>query len=115
MNWDSIFNAISSTVFLNNMLLLAFYLIFGIAFALESKNPDSPVNWIHLIMDKGIVSLTKLGQFIGIASSTWVVVTMSQNKESFAIFPMVFTAWLAFLGGTWSFNQWIKSKQPSDK
>jgi len=110
---DKFIEIISATSFMNNSLLLAFYLIFGIAFIIESNNPKSPVAWIDMLLDKKTnrVSLSKIGQFIGIATSTWLVIALSSSKEGLAILPAIFPAWLAFIGGAWSYSQWLKSKE----
>ncbi len=112
-NWELTIQTISSTTFINNALLVAFFVIFSVAFSKENKNEKSPVQWIDAIIDKkqNRISVSKLGQFFGIAVSTWVIITLSQNPAAYGIFPAVFAMWLAFLGGTWSYSQYVKTTQ----
>ena len=108
---------ISNTVFINNLLLVGFFTVFVILFGVESRNPKSPVSWIDLLIDPltNKVSITKIGQLIGIRIGGWVVITMAQIKESYGSFPMVFTAYLAFLGGVYAFSNWMKGKKDDDE
>ena len=113
---DAFVTLISSTTFINNVILLTFLLIFTVLFGIESHNPKSHVDWLDLIIDPGTkkISITKMGQMVGVAGSTWVIITLSQIKEAYTMFPMIFPMWLAFLGGTWSYDKWLKSKQSAN-
>ena len=111
-SWDDFFKHMESIILINNMLLLAFFVIFGIVFTVASLNPKSPVHWTDLIVDKKtkLVSIAKIGQFFGLAVSTWVVITLTQTKDSIAVLPMIFPMWLAYIGGSWSYDKYMKSK-----
>jgi len=113
MNVDDILRLLTNTTALNNFILLGFIFCFAIFFMLESRNPKSTVSWPDLLVDQktGKLSLAKFGQFWGIAVSTWVVIFLAQSETAYGIFPMVFPMYLAFIGGTWSYNAWLKSKQ----
>lgn len=110
---QEIYTLLTNDSVINNIILLGFILVFTIIFLRESWNPNSPVYWPDLIMDSKTnkLSLAKFGQFWGIAVSTWITIFMAQNPESYGIFPMVFPMYLAYIGGTWSYNKWLKSKQ----
>lgn len=87
---------------INNLLLLAFFFTFAVVFWRESKNKESKVNWTDLLTDSktGKVSLTKLGQFWGIALSSWIVIYMVQKltgDQIASMFVVVFGSWLTFL------------------
>lgn len=97
---------------MNNILLLGFFIGFAIVFAMSSKDPKSPINWTDLLVDSNTkkVSLDKLGQFWGIAISSWVVIYLAQMKEAYSVLPMIFPAYLAFLGGVYTFGKFLKAK-----
>ena len=87
---------------INNFLLLAFFFTFAIVFWLENKNEKSPLQWTDMLMDKkeNRLSLTKLGQFWGIAISSWMAVFLVQKiptDQIAGLFPVVFGTWLTFL------------------
>ena len=115
MNVDEILKLLTNTTALNNFILLGFIFCFAIFFMLESRNTRSTVHWTDLLVDPKTnkLSLAKFGQFWGIAVSTWVVIFLAQSDTAYGIFPMVFPMYLAFIGGTWSYNAWLKSKQGS--
>ena len=98
---------------LNNFVLLGFIFVFTVIFFLESRDEKSPLYWPDLILDSKTqhLSLAKFGQFCGIAVSTWITIFLAQNPDAYGIFPMVFPMYLAYIGGTWSYNAWLKSKQ----
>lgn len=100
---------IGDVAFINNLLLILFFIVFGLMFLVESRSKESRYKWVDLITDTktGKFSLTKFGQFIAVVVSTWVVITFTQIKESYTIFPLVFLSWLAFVSGVWAFKQWL--------
>ena len=108
---------ILDTALLNNLLLMVFFIAFFILFFKANNDDKIVLTWIDLLVDQKTnkLSIAKLGQFWGVAISSWVVISMSQIKESYTIFSSVFAAYLAFLGGTWSFNQFLKSKNTTDE
>lgn len=99
---------------LNNVLLLAFFVIFGIVFFIADRSAKSRLDWTDLLIDSdsGKLSLAKLGNFFGIAISSWILIYFVQVKESYSMFPTLFMAWLAFLGGVYTFNNFLKTKRP---
>ena len=107
-------NIFTNSAAINNMILVGFIFAFAFIFMLESRDPKSLLSWTDLLLDpkSNRVSVAKFGQFWGIAVSTWVIIFMTQEKEAYGIFPIVFPMYLAFIGGTWSYNAWLKSKQP---
>lgn len=104
MTWIQIVEYIANPTLINNVILLLFFTVFGIQFYRENKNEASPFRWIDLLVDYKTqkLSLTKMGQFWGMAISSWVVIYLSQKTESYSMFPAVFAAWLAFIGGTYA-------------
>lgn len=100
---------------MNNFMLLAFFVVFGYLFLKESKNNNSPINWTDMMLDAktGKTSLTKLGQFWGVAFSSWIAVFFAQKVPAdrvVEIYPWVFGVWLAFLIGSYSVNAIMKTK-----
>jgi hypothetical protein len=110
-------NILSNMPLINNFLLILFIVYFGIVFMVASRNPKNPVDWIDLIIDPTTnkISTTKLGQFWGIAISSWVVITLTQVKESYPYFSMIFFGYLAFLGGSYAFQKWFQNKKDDEK
>ena len=115
MTYEDVITILTNTAAINNFILIAFILIFAVIFMLDSRNPNSGLSWRDLLLDSKTnkLSVTKFGQFWGIAVSTWVVIFMAQSTAAYSIFPMVFPMYLAFIGGTWSYQTWLKSKQGS--
>jgi hypothetical protein len=109
---SEILSFIGNSMLLNNIILAAFFGGFLFLFLRENNNTTTPLRWTDLIVDEktGKFSLSRLGQFWGIAISSWVVVYMVQVPAAYAIFPMVFTAWLAYLLGGYSFNKFLNKK-----
>ena len=110
-------NLLANELMINNILLIAFFIVFFYLFMKENKDESSPVRWTDLLVDTKTnkLSLTKLGQFWGIAISSWVVVSLSQTPAAYSIFPMIFPAYLAYLAGSWAFNSYIKNKNDKDE
>ena len=104
---------LTNTTVINNFLLIGFIFCFAYLFMRESNNPKSPIDWRDLLIDTKTkkMSVGKFGQFWGIAVSTWVIITLSQVPEAFSIFPIIFPMYLAFIGGTWSYSAYLKTKQ----
>lgn len=102
----------TNTVLVNNSILMGCFFLFLFLILKEHKNPNSPIAWADIITDKTTnkLSLTKLGQLWGIVISSWVVITMAQIPAAYTIFPLIFPAYLAFLGGTWAWKSYMKDK-----
>jgi hypothetical protein len=102
-----------NTSLLSNIL----FLVGGIAFLwyiiAHNNDTKSPINLTDLLLDSSTkkLSLNRFGQFIGIFVSTWAIVFLIQTQTSYSILPMLFPAWLAYLGGSFMFNNYLKSKQ----
>ena len=104
---------------MNNVLLFAFFIVFGIVFWREHKNSASPLSWTDMLIDNKTnkLSLTKLGQFWGISMSTWITIYMTQKLTSEQIstmFPMVFGTWLTFLVASQSIKAYTMTKEKTD-
>lgn len=114
---NQITTLLTDTTIINNILLIGFILCFAILFMRDSMKPKSPIDWRDLLIDTTTnkISMGKFGQFWGIAVSTWVIITLSQVPEAFSIFPIIFPMYLAFIGGTWSYSTYLKSKSSDDK
>ena len=115
----SFISTVSDTKFINNLLLLAFFASFVVLFMKESKNPKSTVDWTDILLDNKTnrVSLTKIGQFIGITVSTWSIITLMQMvkpEQVDAILIWLFPMWLAFITGNWMYSSWMKTKQATN-
>ena len=104
-----ILNFLQNITLLNNVLLLTFYIIFAIMFYRANNNKGHPLNWADMLLDPDTrkLSLTRMGNFIGISTSTWVIIYFVQVKEAYGMFPSLFIAWLGFLIGAHSFNNFI--------
>jgi len=118
--YDKIVDLLTNTIIINNFLLIGFILCFAVLFMLESRNPKSSIDWRDLLIDTKTKKMSsgKFGQFWGIAVSTWVIISLAQRPEAYAIFPIVFPIYLAFIGGSWSYRSWLKSKaskEPEDE
>lgn len=100
---------------LNNVLLLAFFIVFGIVFFIADRSAKSKLDWTDLLIDSdtGKLSLSKIGNFFGIAISSWILIYFVEVKEAYSMFPTLFMAWLAFLGGVYTFNNFLKTKKPN--
>jgi hypothetical protein len=114
---DFIVSLLQESILINNFILITFFVLFGIIFGLSSMNPHSPVKWTDLLVDKKTnkLSLDRLGQFWGIVISSWVIIYLTQSKESSSILPMLFPMYLAFLGGVYSFNKYLSHKSDVDQ
>ena len=74
-----------------------------------NKDPNSVVNWEHLIVDSNNdrASPYKVGYLVGVIVSTWIVITFADNnKLSFDILG----TYLTFLLGGAGVNSFVKSK-----
>jgi hypothetical protein len=109
---DHFITIILQTAFINNLLLIGFFVVFGVVFWAASKNPKSNIDWEDLLVDPASkrVSLDKLGQFWGIAISSWMMIYLTQMTAAYSILPMLFPAYLAYLAGVYTFGRWLKSK-----
>lgn len=117
MSISTFVDLVNNTSFVNNMILILYFILFGFFFYKENRNANSPVQWVDMLVDNKTnrLSLAKFGQFWGISISSWVVIYLAQLPAAYSIFPMVFPAWLAFLGGTWAFNSYVKNKKEDGK
>lgn len=72
-----------------------------------SKNPNSLINWEHMIIDSSTdrTSPYKLGYLIGVIISTWIVITL-QDMSKLTI--DIFGAYLTYLVGGAGFTEWLK-------
>jgi len=97
---------------MNNMLLITFFVVFGVLFFKEHRSEKSPLQWTDMLIDSdsGKLSISKLGNFIGIVVSTWIMIYLVQEKESYPYLASLFMSWLAFMGGVYTLNNFIKSK-----
>ena len=113
---SSLLLLVKETSVLNNVFLVAFFVIFGIAFWKENKDQKSPLRWIDPLVDTKTnrLSITKLGQFIGLAVSTWIIIYLVQVPAAYSIFTGVFFGWLSFLLGAWCFNKYIDTANKKD-
>ncbi len=101
---------------INNVILIVFFITFFTVFAIASRSKSNKLDWLDLLLDSdtGKLSLSKFGNFFGIAISSWILIYFVQVKEAYSMFPSLFMAWLAFLGGVYTFNNFIKSRKKSD-
>jgi hypothetical protein len=76
-------------------------------FVQGDKNPNSPVQWEHLIVDytTNRTSPYKLGYLIGLVVSTWVVISLMDRS---ALTIDIFGIYLTYLVGGAGFNEWLK-------
>lgn len=100
---------------LNNLLLAAFFVVFAFVFWKENKNEKSPLHWIDLLIDekKNKLSITKFGQFWGIAISTWITIALTQKltaDQVAGIYPWIFGTWLTFLVAATGIKSFVMSK-----
>jgi hypothetical protein len=114
MSISEFLSLVGNAAVLNNIILLLFFTLFGVQFYRENKK-DNTVYWTDLLIDSKTqkLSLTKMGQFWGIALSSWIVIFLAQKPESYSMFPAVFAAWLAFIGGTYAF--YLKERKEDSK
>jgi hypothetical protein len=78
-----------------------------------SKNPNSPIHWEDMLIDhtNGKTSPYKLGFLIGVVVSTWVVITLLDQKN---LGLDILGAYLAYLVGGAGFTEWLKhGKEPA--
>lgn len=104
-----------STIDMNSALLLFFIVGFAFVFWKEHRNKESSLNWTDILLDKkeNRLSLTKLGQFWGIAISSWIAVYLTQKLTSEQIglvYPYVIGIWLTFLVASQSVKTWMVGK-----
>jgi uncharacterized membrane protein AbrB (regulator of aidB expression) len=114
---DKFIDFIAQSMVLNNLILVVFLVGFAFLFMKESNNPNSKIQWSDLITDPKTksVSLSKFGQFFGLAMGSWIIVYLAQVPAAYAMYPMIFTAYLAFIGGSWSWNRYLKSKEKDEE
>lgn len=110
---QGVIELLSNATLLNNLALIAFFVIFSIMFFTAHRDPKNPLVWTDMLIDTKTrkLSVSKLGNFFGIALSSWVVMYLVQVPAAHSIFPTVFIAWLAFLGGVYTLNNFIRGKQ----
>ena len=108
---------IKDSMFINNVILLTFFVGFLTLFFKESMKEESPLNWVDAFIDKktGKLSLSQLGQFCGIAIGGWMMIYMVQVKEGYNALTLLFPAWLAFLSGSYAFSKYINRVESKDK
>ena len=114
-----VISIITNTAFLNNLLLIAFFIIFGYFFKIENDNPSSKLDWADMLLDSktGKLSITKLGQFFGVVVSNWAIIYLIQlvkPTDAPSILLWMFPMWLAFIGGTYGWAAWLKHKESNE-
>lgn len=99
---------------INNLMLFSFFIIFAIVFAVASHSKNNKLDWLDLLLDSdtGKLSVAKFGNFFGIAISSWILIYFVQVPAAYGMFPSLFMAWLAFLGGVYTFNNFLKTRKP---
>lgn len=113
-----LFKLISNTALLNNILLIMFVIAFIALIFKESRDTKSPIHWRDLLVDAKTnkMSLGKLGQFLGVILSNWGIIYLIQlvkTEQVAGILVWLFPLWLAFIGGTWSYGQYLKGNSNS--
>lgn len=117
MNYvDVLMSYLLNVNLINNVLLLLFFATFGVFFLIESRDPNSPMHWRDMLLDKteNRLSLLKLGQFVGLVIANWIVIFLVQKLPDDSIqsvFLWVFPMWLAYVGGSWAYNTYLKHIQ----
>jgi hypothetical protein len=104
-----------SMAILNNVLLLMFFSLFLFLIVKANNDKDSPLDWVDLLVENGKMSISRLGQFWGIAISSWVIIYMAQTPAAYTIFPLIFPAWLGFLLGAYGWAKYLDSKTSEKK
>ena len=104
---------------INNVLLIGFIFAFAIVFWREHKNSNSPIAFSDLLVDPKTnkVTNTKLGHFIGIFMSGWIVMYFAQKVSADQIggmFPWVFGTWLTFLVTSQGIKSFTGSKDKTE-
>jgi hypothetical protein len=96
----------------------SWFVIFGLIvltliFYVEHRDPKSTVRFEHLICDStnNRASPYKLGYLIGVAVSTWMIITMSDKGT--LTFDMLSVYLMYLLGGA-GWNSFVKNKNGSD-
>ena len=104
-----IWNAIVAAITFKTIILAIFLVILGMAFYQAHKRTKDPIDWIDMLLDKNSnrVSISKVGQFVGLIVSSWVVISMaSSNNLNYDIFGI----YLAFSLGGAMFSTFVKGK-----
>lgn len=85
-------------------------LFFVWLFAKANNNPNSAVNWEHLVLDSqnNRASPYKVGYLIGVIVSTWIVIKISDAGN---LSLDIFGVYLAFLLGGAGMNSFTKSRE----
>lgn len=106
---EQIIIAFSDVNLISNLLLITFVVVFFYLFGKENNNKKSPLRWIDMLLDKETerLSLSRFGQFWGIAISSWIIVSISQRDEWKDVFPLLFPVYLAFIAGTYSYSKYV--------
>lgn len=109
---ETVLSLVLNVTLLNNLLLIGFFIIFLYLFFKEHNDPDSKVNWTDLLLDDKTnkLSITKFGQFIGIATSTWMTFYLVQQDRFTNEFIWVFATYLSFLSGSYAYDKFIKHR-----
>jgi hypothetical protein len=105
------------SLIINFLSTRTFWLVSLFAILVITFWRDPRLDWVDMITtvshregyEKQVVSLSKVGQAVGIVISSWVVINLSEHdKLSFDIFY----GWLAFLLGGAGWSAWLKTKSP---
>lgn len=105
---------LGDVLLINNIILILFFIIFFTVFACASYSKNNKLDWLDLLIDSDTrkLSVSKFGNFFGIFISSWIMIYFVQVKEAYSMFPGLFMAWLAFLGGVYTLNNFLKTKKP---
>lgn len=76
---------------------------------------DNPIEWWHFIATKGKDGergdINKLGQVVGIATSSWAVIVEAYGNHLDAF---ILAAYLAFVGGVSGYSAYLRSRGGND-
>ncbi len=116
---ETFLSVLQNISLINNFLLLAFIIIFVFIFWREHANTKSPIVFSDLLVDEKTkkVSNTKIGQFLGIAFSSWIVMYFAQKvspEQIATMFPWVFGTWLTYLVSATGIERFFGSKDKTE-
>lgn len=94
--------------------LLLSMLLFIALIAEASISKSSRLNWEDMLIDPVTkkMSITRLGQMIGIIIGSWVIITLVDTNHDISF--DVFATYLAFLVGAFGINNYFSRKLPGD-
>lgn len=91
-------------------IVLAILMFVVWIFSRSNKDPKSPLQWEHLIIDSqnDRASPYKLGYLVGVIVSTWLVITLTDSGKVTYDIVLIY---LAFLLGGAGWSSFVKSKE----